>query len=207
MPNEQSGAEAGSPTSEDIRVRRTRRLLSDAMIQLALDRPFELITVRDLTDRAGIGYATFFRHYAGKEELLRTMLQELLDDLQVLVLPYAGEDPVSAAVEVFRHAQRNAHLYRLLLRTAHAIDLLPAALQVGAASIRENYRPREESSVPFEVATEHLVRSFIGLIEWWLESDMPYPPERMASIYDELVRQPLEATSLEPVRRPSQPER
>lgn len=206
MPNEQSGAEAARTPSEDIRVRRTRRLLADAMIELALDRPFELITVRDLTDRAGIGYATFFRHYSGKEELLRTMLQELLDDLQVLVLPYAGENPASAAVEVFRHAERNAHLYRLLLRTAHAIELLPAALQVGAASIRENYRPREDSPVPFEVATEHLVRSFIGLVEWWLESDMPYPPERMATIYDELVRRPLETSSLEPIWRPLQPE-
>ena len=49
----------------DRRVRRTRRALAEALVALASTRPYETITIRDITDRADIGSATVFRHYAG----------------------------------------------------------------------------------------------------------------------------------------------
>jgi AcrR family transcriptional regulator len=54
----------------DARVVRTRQALRQAMTELAEDRPLEAITVRAIAARAGVGYATFFRHYADKEALL-----------------------------------------------------------------------------------------------------------------------------------------
>ena len=182
---------------EDVRVRRTRRLLASALVELTLERPFEAITVRDLTDRASIGYATFFRHYSGKEELLRSMLQEVLSELLEQLEPHLGEDPADASLILFRHAQVNADLYRLLLRTGHSIDLLPEAVRVGVESIRRSYRSRSGGTVPFEVAAEHLVRSFVNLIDWWLENDLPYTAERMAAIFSAIVIEPLEEKALE----------
>lgn len=180
----------------DLRVRRTRRLLADALVELTLERPFESITVRDLTDRAQIGYATFFRHYSGKEELLRAMLQEVLAELLELLEPHLGQNPGHAGLVVFRHAQEHADRYRLLMRTGHSTGLLPEAVRVGVNSIRQSYRGKAGSSVPFEIAAEHLVRSFVNLIEWWLENGLPYPAERMGEIYFEIIVKPLEETAL-----------
>lgn len=182
---------------EDVRVRRTRRLLADALVELTLERPFEAITVRDLTDRAQIGYATFFRHYSGKEELLRAMLQEVLAALLELLEPHLGENPAGAGLVVFSHAQEHADLYRLLLRTGQSTDLLPEAVRVGVNSVRQSYRGKPNSKVPFEIAAEHLVRSFVNLIEWWLEHGLPYPPERMGEIYFEIIVRPLEEKALQ----------
>ncbi len=46
----------------DPRVQRTQTALAKAMIALTLERGYAAITIRDLAERAGIGYATFFRH-------------------------------------------------------------------------------------------------------------------------------------------------
>ncbi|HEX7003361.1 MAG TPA: TetR/AcrR family transcriptional regulator [Trueperaceae bacterium] len=186
----------GSP-AEDHRIRRTRRLLADALVELTLERPFETITVRDLTERANIGYATFFRHYSGKVELLRAMLKEVLAELLELLEPHLGEDPAQASLVVFRHARLHADLYRLLLRTAGAIELLPEAIRVGVATTSRSYRARSDSMIPFEIAAEHLVRSFVNLIDWWLENDLPYSAERMAEIYGAMIIEPLESKALE----------
>lgn len=196
--NERSPTLAQPEASEDARVTRTRRRLSDALIALALERPFASITVRDLTDRADVGYATFFRHYAGTEELLRAMLADLQSELTTRLRPLAREDPEAAGKLVFRHARDNADLYRVLIRTSRSLDLLPAMLQVGVENLEITYRAKPDSRVPFDVAANHFIRSFMDLIEWWLDHDLPYGPDRMAEIYMELIVKPTERTAFEP---------
>ena len=57
-------------TLSDARILRTRAALRQAMTALAGELPLEAITVRAIAARAGVGYATFFRHYADKDALL-----------------------------------------------------------------------------------------------------------------------------------------
>ena len=48
----------------------TRPILSSALLALLVERPFEQLTVREITAKAAIGYATFFRHCPDKDALL-----------------------------------------------------------------------------------------------------------------------------------------
>jgi len=50
-------------------------------------------------------------------------------------------------------------------------------------------------SVPLEIAAHHIVTSSISLIQWWLDNQMPYPPERMGVIYHELIARPTSAVA------------
>ena len=44
----------------DRQVKRTEDLLAKALIALSLEKGYEAVTIRDLTERADVGYATFF---------------------------------------------------------------------------------------------------------------------------------------------------
>ena len=189
----QAGA-AGA--TADLRVRRTRRLLAQALVELTRERPFETITARDLTERAEVGYATFFRHYSSTNDLLRSVVDDLLADLYDLLPPLAGSDPQQAGTLVFRHAREHADLYHLLLRADRSLNLIAAALEVGMKSVRDTYEARPDSRVPLEVAANHVIRSCTNLIEWWLEHGMPYEPEHMGEIYRDLIFQPTEKVAL-----------
>lgn len=184
--------------AEDARVTRTKRRLSEALVELALERPFAAITVRDLTDRAGVGYATFFRHYGGTAELLRAMLADLLEELVTRLRPLVREDPEAAGKLVFQHARENADLYRVLIRTSRPLGLLPTIVQMGVENLEATYRARPGSRVPLDIAANHFIRSFMDLIEWWLDHDLPYGPDRMAEIYLELIVRPIERVAIEP---------
>jgi hypothetical protein len=37
------------------------------------------------------------------------------------------------------------------------------------------------------VVSEYLAGAFITLLKWWLAAGMPYPPEQMESIFQQLV--------------------
>ncbi|MBO0803611.1 MAG: TetR/AcrR family transcriptional regulator [Nocardiopsaceae bacterium] len=54
----------------DRRVRRTRALLHQALIELILEKGYGRITVQDILDRADVGRSTFYSHYRDKDALL-----------------------------------------------------------------------------------------------------------------------------------------
>jgi AcrR family transcriptional regulator len=68
----------------DPRIRRTRVLLQDALFILLKSKPFESITVQDITTEATVSRATFYSHYVDKHDLLNGMtdarFQSLLNE-------------------------------------------------------------------------------------------------------------------------------
>src|ERR1700736_4728854 len=103
---------------QDRRVRRTQHLLARALIALTLEKGYEAVTIRDITERADIGYATFFRHYRDKDELLKDVLDVVLTELIDLLGPaMPAADPATVGVLLFRYVQDQSEVVRVLLRT------------------------------------------------------------------------------------------
>lgn len=64
---------------EDLRVKRTKRALADAFIQLLSEKSFEEITINELCAVAGIRRATFYKHYDDKFSFLTSYTRSLRD--------------------------------------------------------------------------------------------------------------------------------
>ena len=62
-------------------------MLAGALLGLIEERPFDQLTIQEITGRAGIAYATFFRHYPDKQALLDDVASEQIRGLMQLVLP------------------------------------------------------------------------------------------------------------------------
>ncbi|HEX4582926.1 MAG TPA: TetR family transcriptional regulator [Acidobacteriaceae bacterium] len=58
----------------DPRIRRTRQLLQGALMQLLGSKPFDDISVQDITDAATVNRATFYDHYVDKFALLEALI-------------------------------------------------------------------------------------------------------------------------------------
>src|SRR5262249_19783727 len=68
--------------SSDLRVQRTHKLILEALLDLTVQKGFASVTVRDITQKAAINRATFYRHYQDKFDLLDRYTQavyQLLD--------------------------------------------------------------------------------------------------------------------------------
>src|SRR5579859_2326210 len=74
-------------TPRDARMLKSRVALLSALLGLLTEKPFEQITVREITKTAAIGYATFFRHYPDKESLLNDLAADQIKALLGLALP------------------------------------------------------------------------------------------------------------------------
>jgi hypothetical protein len=60
----------GQARDVDRRVRRSRQVLHQALVELVLERGWDRVTVQAVCDRARVGRSTFDVHFADKEEHL-----------------------------------------------------------------------------------------------------------------------------------------
>src|SRR5262249_58428387 len=114
-----------APSSgQDARVRRSRETLRAALLQLLTTRPFAEITIRDICARASIGYATYFRHYPGKKELLDDLAAAEIADLLAHAVPILyAEDSHAACLALCRAVERRRRLWSALLTGGAAAAL------------------------------------------------------------------------------------
>src|SRR5215469_10354287 len=177
--------------TQDRRVRRTQRALARALIALTLEKGYEAVTIRDITERAEIGYATFFRHYHDKDALLKDVLEVVLDELTgLLQAPMSDTNDAATGALIFRYVQDHSEVVHVLLSSRGSSSLVQKIIEAGTQSIFSQNPPPVGSHIPPEIAANHIVTSTISLIQWWLEHQMPYPPEQMGLIYQELIAQP-----------------
>ena len=108
------GSGAAAP---DRRVRRTRKLLHDAFISLAIEKGYEKTTIQDILDRADVGRSTFYVHYRDKAALLTTSFDDMGEQLQRQLADVSAASPIDVALPaalLFEHAYRNQRVYRAL---------------------------------------------------------------------------------------------
>ena len=176
---------------QDRRVKRTQKALAQALISLTLEKGYEAITIRDITDRAEIGYATFFRHYHDKDALLKDVLDVVLDELtDLLQAPVKDADHRTIGTLIFRYVQAHNEVVLVLLSSRGSSTLLRRIIEAGTQSVFRQNASLAECRVPTEIAAHHLITSTISLIQWWIEHEMPYSPEQMGSIYQTLIARP-----------------
>jgi AcrR family transcriptional regulator len=183
--------------TQDRRVKRTQQLLAKALIALTLEKGYDAVTIRDITEYADVGYATFFRHYTSKDALLRDVSDVVLAELNTLLS--FSSDNAAIGKSLFAYVRDHANIIRVLLSSRGTSSLLQRIIEITTQDVLNKNAPLEGSVVPVEIAAYHLVTSSIALIQWWLEHDMPYPPERMGIIYHTLLMQPTHTVAFNPV--------
>ena len=55
---------------EDLRIRKTRAAIKDALYELTREKTYQEISVMDIAQRAMINRSTFYLHYKDKDALL-----------------------------------------------------------------------------------------------------------------------------------------
>lgn len=194
------GGEQFGMDMQDRRVKRTQQLLAKALIALTLEKGYDAVTIRDITERADIGYATFFRHYHHKDALLQDVSEVVLAELKNLLPTAPGADAVAIGTTLFHYVQENSNIIRVLLSSRSSTSLVQYIIDIATQDVLNENSPSEGSAVPIEIAAYHLVNSSIALIQWWLEHEMPYSPERMGIIFHELIVQPTRTVAFSPIR-------
>lgn len=176
----------------DRRSQRTYHLVSSAFADLLIEKPYTEIVVQDILDRAGIGRTTFYAHYFDKEDVLNSMVEEQLEMFTHQIAHPTARQRVVPSLELFEHIYQSPHQHFRALMRSCVSEPLWEALQTALCRVIEPTlctlcAEKRSPQIPLPVVSEYLASAFITLLKWWLSADMPYPPEQMDNIFQQLV--------------------
>lgn len=170
---------------------------------MALESGYDAVSIRNLTQRADIGYATFYRHFKSKDDLLTHVLMSRLKDMQRSMAQ--ADSPRGEAELMFRYVRLFPQEYRLYVSLPASNRARPVIRAEIERMLMARYKPKAGATVPLEVAINHIIQSAHELLSWYLENLNAYTPQEVTAIYADLISRETTAVSLE--RRPDWPPR
>jgi AcrR family transcriptional regulator len=178
----------------DRRAARTRRALHQALMTLILRRGYEAITVQDIIDEADVGRSTFYAHYTGKEDLLRSGFQflraELADAQRASPAGADGsrEEPLGFSLALFEHASGYVDVYRALVGGRGGAVAVNEIRQILSELVRKELSPaRDDGAVSRELGVQFIVGAFLTVLTWWLERKPGLPPAQVDAMFRRLA--------------------
>jgi AcrR family transcriptional regulator len=175
-------------------VRRTRRLLQQALIDLIAHKGYDAVTVQDIIDRADVGRSTFYLHFVDKEQLLLSgvdELREFLAEQQRRVLsssPSWTEHRLGFSLAMLEHAQSHHRLYKAMVGKRGGAVVHRLMREMIADLVRSEITAalprRRTTGTRLEAVVEYAVAAFMALLGWWMDNDMPCSAAEM----DQLIR-------------------
>jgi AcrR family transcriptional regulator len=171
------------------RTTRTRTALCEALLSLLQERPFEQVTVREITARADVGYATFFRRYPDKEALLNDIAAGEISKLLAMTLPILiTVDSQASAQALCAYLWEHRKLWSALLTGGAAATLKDEFVRQAQQNAAE--RPIPGSWLPGDLRIVFAVSATVEVLAWWLKQADPPSVKQMAQILDRLVITP-----------------
>ena len=178
---------------EDRRVRRTNRLLGQALTALMREKAFQEISVRDITERADMNRGTFYMHYASTYDLLSHLENETLRDFQGMIDDYGDEgelgDLRGLLEPIADYIEANAEICKCLFQNRASTDFMDKFQRLiyenGAARVRRRYPdvPEEALRGFFAFATFGM----IGVIKQWIDGGLRLDKRELVRRAGELI--------------------
>lgn len=185
--------------SHQERTARTRAALCGALLQLLQEKPFEQIITREITTTAKVGYATFFRHYNGKDELLHDLASDEIRRLLGMTLPiFYAVDSKAATHAMCAYVWEHRELWRALL-TGGAASILKEEYLRQALAVPQDY-PSLEMQLPADLAVTVSVSALIEVHTWWLKQGNPPSLKTISDLTYRLAILPVLPTPVAPAR-------
>jgi len=184
----------------DRRVQRTRQLLQDALIGMMIEKGYEATTVQDIIDRANVGRATFYAHFADKETLLASRIEDLRAMLtqqqQALATPGGLlERGLGFSLAMLEHARSHLPLYAAIVGRESGAFVLHRIHRTIAALVGLDLKALGVKSAPEQrdLAVEYIAGAFMAVLTWWLDRGAKLPPQEVDGIFRRLMLQGLAA--------------
>ncbi len=162
--------------NNDIRVKRTKKLLRKGVAELAKTKSISKITVKELTDLVEINRGTFYLHYKDVYDLVESIETELYDEFEQNVLSVTPEELLHSPIDIletfFNYFKKHADIFSVLMGEngdAKFVHKFGKIMNNKIFSLFIQIFPNMDKC-KYDFAYEFCKFGFIGLLNCWLTS-------------------------------------
>jgi AcrR family transcriptional regulator len=175
----------------DRRVQRTRDRLGNALMELAVEKPFDTITVQDVLDHAGVSRSTFYLHYNDKDDLFISDVDEFFEGMAT-ILSRRGDssDRVAPVRELFAHVAEASRFHKAVVASGKIHVVQELGQEHFARGIEQRLAELERArgiTAERPIVAQALAGALLSLLSWWIKARMPVSAGQMDDLYHRVV--------------------
>ncbi len=186
-------ATSSTNQSNDLRARRTRKWLQDALIGLMKEKSFQDIQITELTARAQVSRPAFYLHFRSKEELLLSHVDVIFDEFHTEVsreIARGNIDRKRFSIMLFQYWERYAETLRMVIQAENPDILLERLKEYVGVIIKEIAAKTRKPSI--DPRLEEFIVGYVAggaymLLTQWISNKMPFSAEQMGQLFYELT--------------------
>lgn len=189
---------ASEKIKEDRRIKRTKSLLKQGLIELMKEKSVQKITVKELVERVDINRSTFYLHYEDIYDLLEEIEDTLMSEIMAVCETYSSienlEESYAFLLTLFQTFEHNRDLCKILVNingSSHFTQKMEETLE-DKIRIKLDDLLGDSSVIPAQSYIFYRC-GCIGLLRYWITTDSPESSEEMAKktyhlVVDSLLR-------------------
>lgn len=183
---------------EDLRIKRTRKLLCMSLMDLMQTKSFEKLSVNDICEKAMVHRATFYNHFNDKNDLLNYALDDLQEELfekSIEKETYSSQKEMfMVLVEcVIDFMTENRQKLRLIFNNSSEkmSSLVSTTIKRSIRYLISKNKYKQEYLLPIDIIVNFFTggTTMIGID--WLESSNPYTKIEMMKFFDVLLNEDI----------------
>ena len=176
--------------------RDVERELAQSLKKLAVEKPFEKITIKQIADGAGVIRVTFYNHFQDKYELLEWIItKELLEPIEPLVQNGMVSE---ALVVLFSNIEKEKEFYSKAVKlegqnsfgsiAQQSVEqILRKVFEEGAAGKKQKY-----IWLTPERISEYYAQSMCYVVISWIKTGMTISAKELAEVYNYIIKRSMD---------------
>ncbi|HIV67955.1 MAG TPA: TetR/AcrR family transcriptional regulator [Candidatus Butyricicoccus stercorigallinarum] len=183
---------------EDRRIRRTKRLLRQALAELMNEKEFKDITVKEITDRADLNRGTFYFHYTDTYDLREKIEDELVRDFKAVISSYSPTPEDYSARQMLQQAVAYIEEQKFLIRTLFHSSSVGDGLQSKFTDVIEDTITQVqtrlnlgESGQQAKYICRFCSSGIIGCLNMWLQERSGMTGQTLIDCLDNMINRAI----------------
>ncbi len=166
-------------------------LLAECFKELACRQPIEKITIKSITDKAGVIRPTFYNHFRDKYELLEWIVRvQVIEPTKPLIF---GGMVDEALTLIFKAVKKDRGFYEMAVRLEgqnsfeDIVKKCVSELLLELIASKSQNRKKANPWLTPEHIAQYYAQSMCFVVTNWIKGGMTVEPEEMKDIYNYLI--------------------
>lgn len=165
-------------TNEDLRVKKTKKLIKDSFLELLEEKGYSKVSVTDITNRAMINRNTFYLHYVDKEDLIDKLIFDTYKEKEATITNiimihvlnnFRNQEKLQELIlyDIVNFFLEEINFYRIFLRDSG----LDGYINKLKNSMKKSLKAPFINSIKRNVAFEFIFEGTFGVLTEWIKHD------------------------------------
>lgn len=167
---------------ENQRVKLTKQLLKNSLIELMHTKPIGKITIKEICENADINRSTFYLYYTDQYALLKEIENELIAHAQEHLEKIDSNTGSLKYLEaLLSYIEEHADIFRTLLCHQESLSFQSAFIETSFLNLKLNLSLNCSESVAGYVYN-YLIMGCLSMIKQWIEANFDMTSKDMANL-------------------------